>query len=197
MSCVSAPTLFSFRNLAALEEAVRMEGEASGKHYTVLILAVDIVRELHGCRLTCCKVRRAETGPSTPFPDLTWQQRAHPERQGSDCNVSHVGASTIVACAPQFVAYEHPRCREHHAQSRCGTSAGRRRCCFRRQVMLCVCDRRCALGSLPQEHRKATVCLQLSPSQAAALGVPPSSQYHIVRCEHVATASCRRRRLCV
>ena len=35
---------------------MRLEGVAAGKHYAVLTLAADIVRELHGARLTCCKV---------------------------------------------------------------------------------------------------------------------------------------------
>ena len=51
------PVCFTTSELRRLSQAVQVEGLASGKkHYRVLTQAADIVRMLHGARLTCCKV---------------------------------------------------------------------------------------------------------------------------------------------
>lgn len=65
------------RDLAALAAEIRAENISGGKHPRVLQLAGDIVRMLHGSRLTCCKSGKDRTGMSVTLEEARLLQQRH------------------------------------------------------------------------------------------------------------------------
>ena len=188
------------RKLKTLEEAVRMEGLASGKHYGVLTLSSDIVRELHGARLTCCKVspRRSRRLFVLRWCVARTDAAASSHRVGKTAQLClsrlnrHGSSPTITAwLAPSSVPLP-TSCvdmvRDQHAVFAIAT-----------RVYPCVVltmfgshGRRAPRG-VPEEYRQAPLRVQRTAGEAAAVGVPPSCPHDIVERIYISNTPCSSR----
>jgi hypothetical protein len=65
------------RDMGALAETVRLESASPGKHPRILTLAAEIVRALHGGRITCCKSGKDRTAMSVTFEEARLLQQRH------------------------------------------------------------------------------------------------------------------------